>query len=160
KQVNQPDSPVTSFLFCGAPEDPATPRPDQANLYATLTELNHFTDPAIRFSAQYGTDGPRLVDEGPAFDHLYLLTQQHRSPEGRRHALAHMGSYLFHEITTPLGLRLDQARMKRNPAAPFRSLGTFGVWFPRGLLLRLAAREACLNLIQEWQSGGEGGAHG
>lgn len=155
KQSNQPESPVTSFLFCGAPDDPATPRAEQANLYATLTELHHFTDPAIRFSAQYGTDGPRLIDEGTAFDQVYLLSQQHRSPEARRDALAHMGSYLFHEMTTPLGLRLDQGRLKRK-ASLFRSLGTFGVWFPRGLMLRLAAREACLQLLEEWQSGGNG----
>ena len=43
--MHQPDSPVVSFLFCGAPEDPATPTTEQANLYATLTELNHFADP-------------------------------------------------------------------------------------------------------------------
>jgi serine/threonine protein kinase len=154
KQVQQPDAPLSSFLFCGAPSDPATPREEQANLYATLTELNHFTDPAIRFSAQYGTDGPRLVDEGTAFDQVYLLPQRHRSPEARRDALAHMGSYLFHELTTPLGLRLDQFRLKQRLTAPFRSLGTFGVWFPRGLLLRLAARDACLRLIEDWQTGG------
>jgi hypothetical protein len=152
KQMRQPDSPVVSFLFCGAPEDPATPRTEQANLYATLTELNHFSDPAIPFSAQYGTDGPRLVDEGKAFDEVYLLPQSHRSPEGRRDALSHLGSYLFHELTTPLGLRLDHARLKHDPLTPFRSLGTFGVWFPRGLLLRLAARSACARLLDEWQA--------
>src|SRR5262249_7349140 len=141
------------MLFCGAPDDPATPRSEQANLYATLTEINHFSDPAIPFSAQYGTDGPRLVDEGTAYDATYLLTQPHRSPEARRDALAHVGSYLFHELTTPLGLRLDHSRMKRNPEAPFRSLGTFGVWFPRGLLLRLAARGACQRVLELWRSG-------
>lgn len=156
KQVNQPDASVSSFLFCGAPDDPATPRTEQANLYATLTELNHFTDPSIRFSAQYGTDGPRLTDEGPAFDHVYLLPQQHRSPDARRDALAHVGSYLFHELTTPLGLRLDQVRMKQKSSMPFRSLGTFGVWFPRGLMLRMAGRDACLQLLEDWQAGGTG----
>jgi serine/threonine protein kinase len=152
QQMHQPESPLLSFLFCGAPEDPATPRAEQANLYATLTELNHFADPAIPFSAQYGADGPRLVDEGPPFDHVYLLSQPHRSPEARRDALSHLGSYLFHEITTPLGLRLEQTRHKRH-GTPFRSLGTFGVWFPRGLLLRLAARTACQRLMDEWQAG-------
>src|SRR5262249_39364255 len=51
-QLRQPESPVTAFLFCGAPDDPASPRPELANIYATLTELNHFTDSAIPFSAQ------------------------------------------------------------------------------------------------------------
>ncbi len=154
RQMHQPEAPVVSLVFCGAPEDPATPRPEQANVYATLTELNHFADPSVPFSAQYGSDGPRLVDEGAAFDQTYLLTQLHRTPEGRRDALAHLGSYLFHELTTPLGLRLDQSRLKCDFQSPFRSLGTFSVWFPRGLLLRLAARGACQRILQEWQSGG------
>jgi serine/threonine protein kinase len=159
QQMRHPDSPLTCLLFCGAPEDPATPRGEQANLYATLTELNHFADPGVPFSAQYGsTDGPRLVQEGPAYDHTYLLTLANRTPEGRRDAMAHLGSYLFHELTTPLGLRLDACRRRRPPNAEglvFRSLGTYSVWFPRGLLLRLAARGACLNLIQQWQAEGE-----
>jgi serine/threonine protein kinase len=154
KQMHNPEAPVSLLLFCGAPDDPATPRLEQANLYATLTELNHFADPAVPFSAQYGTDGPRLTDEGPAFDQTYLLTQPHRTPECRRDALVHLGSYLFHELTTPLGLRLDQSRLKHHLSSPFRSLGTFGVWFPRGLLLRLAARGTCQTILQEWQSGG------
>jgi hypothetical protein len=152
KQYSQADSPVVSFLFCGAPDDPATPKVEQANLYATLTELNHFSDSAVPFSAQYGTDGPRLVDEGPPFDQVYLLTQQHRSPEARRDTLSHMGSYLFHELTTPLGLRLDQCRLRRSLTTPFRSLGTFGVWFPRGLLLRMAARTACQRILDDWHA--------
>jgi hypothetical protein len=150
QQLRQPDAPVVSLLFCGAPDDPATPATEQANLYATLTELNHFGDPAVPFSAQYGTDGPRLVDEGSAFEDTYLLAQANRTPQERRDVMAHLGSYLFHELTTPLGLRLDRSRQRRSPATPFRSLGTYGVWFPRGLLLRLAARGACLRLMEEW----------
>jgi serine/threonine protein kinase len=156
KQLHHPDAPLVGLIFCGAPDDPATPRVEQANVYATLTELNHFADPAVPFSAQYGTDGPRLLDEGAAFDQTYLLTFANRAPESRRDAMAHLGSYLFHELTTPLGLRLEHARRQR-PAEvlPFRSLGTFAVWFPRGLLLRLAARGACQRLLEEWQVVGE-----
>ena len=155
-QLRHIEAPVTAMLFCGAPDDPATPRQEQANLFATLTELNHFSDPQISFVAQYGTDGPRLVDEGPPFDNTYLLSLENRSPESRRDAMAHLGSYLFHDLTTPLGIRLDASRMRRDPeASPFRSLGTYAVWFPRGLLLRLAAREGCRRLIEEWQAVGE-----
>jgi serine/threonine protein kinase len=177
KQLQHPEAPVSCFLFCGAPDDPATPPPEQANLYATLTELNHFADPALPFTAQYGADGPRLAEAGAAFDSTYLLAMRHRTPECRRDVMAHLGSYLFHELTTPLGLRLDRARaghpgcsghaqsLSPKSQAPtelapalggagFRSLGTFGVWFPRGLLLRLAARGACGRLLEEWQAPG------
>jgi hypothetical protein len=161
-----PEAPLTALLLCGAPDDPATPKPELANVYATLTELNHFSDPAISFSAQYGTDGPRIKEQGPPFDCAYLVTLQNRSPEARQEALANLGAYLFHELTTPLGLRLDQARGQgKAPGAfflepgstPFRSLGTYAVWFPRGLLLRLAARSACIRLLEEWGSVRESG---
>src|SRR5262249_4668444 len=46
QQFRHPDAPMTAFLFCGAPDDPATPKVEQANVYATLTELNHYADVA------------------------------------------------------------------------------------------------------------------
>src|SRR5262249_51543302 len=153
QQLRQPEAEICLHLFCGAPGDPATPADEQANLYATLTELNHFADPAIPFAAQYGVDGPRLVDPGSPYSSIYLLQTPHRSPEALRDVVAHLGSYLFHELTTPLGLRLDRLRHQPVPggATVFRSFGTYAVWFPRGLLLRLAARHVCRQLLEEWQ---------
>jgi hypothetical protein len=161
KQMQYPEANVVSLLFCGAPDDPATPRQEQANVYATLTELNHFSDPTVPFAAQYGMDGPRLVDEGSPYDCTYLLTLQNRTPEARREAMAHLGSYLFHELTTPLGLRLERCRQRAllMDGSPFRSLGTFGVWFPRGLMLRLAARRVCRRILEDWQLQGSPSAH-
>jgi len=154
-QMRQPEAPIVSMLFLGAPDDPATPKQELANVYATLTEVNHFAEPGIPFSAQYGTDGPRLVEEGPAYTTSYLLPLQHRTAEARREAMAHLGSYLFHEITTPLGIRLDRHREINLPGATlFRAMGTYGVWFPRGLLLRMAARTALQRVIETWQAEG------
>jgi hypothetical protein len=160
-QLRHPEAEVTAMLFCGAPQDPATPRLEQANIYATLTELNHFTDPAIPFVAQYTSDGPRTVDNGAPYHQVYLLQLAHRSPDTMREAVSHLGSYLFHELTTPLGLRLDKLRQPAGGlgTTPFRSFGTYAVWFPRGLLLRQAARQACARLISDWQTTGLPTAH-
>jgi serine/threonine protein kinase len=154
QQLRYTDAQVTALLMCGAPDDPATPKQEQANVYATLTELNHFSDPAIPFAAQYGVDGQRIVDPDKPYNSTYLLQLAHRSPEALRDAVAHLGSYLFHELTTPLGLRLDAMRQcaPGAEATPFRSFGTYAVWFPRGLLLRLAARRACKRLIDDWMA--------
>ena len=158
--LRHPDARVTAFLFGGAFQDPATPKAELANVYATLTELNHFSDPEVTFSAQYGPEGQRLVDEGSPFHSVYLLPLAHRSPEAVDQTVAHLSSYLFHEVTTPVGLRLDHLRCsdqygESGPAAgalavPIRSFGTYGVWFPRGLLLHLAARHACRRLVESW----------
>lgn len=157
KQLHFQKAEVIAFLLCGAPGDPATPKPEQANVYATLTELNHFYDPGIQFTAQYGPDGPRLVEQGQPYNSVYLLPLPHRTPEMLRDAVAHVGSYIFHDVTTPLGPRLDRGRHARRAEGitPFRSFGTYAVWFPRGLLLRLAARQTCSQLLEEWQAPGE-----
>jgi hypothetical protein len=156
QQLRHPDADVQTVLMCGAPSDPATPATEQANIYATLTELHHFTDASIPFAAQYGPDGPRLVDEGTPFSAMYLLPLAHRSPDALRDAVAHLGSYIFHEVTTPLGVPLQ--RLRRQVGAPvasrFRSFGTHSIWFPRGLMLRLAAQQACLRLLDIWQGVG------
>lgn len=157
QQLRHTEAEVLLFLFVGTPSDPATPKLEQANLYATLTEINHFMDPAVPFSAQYGADGPRVVDQGQPFACAYLLQMAHRSPEGLRDVVGHLGSYLFHEMTTPLGLRLDRGRRQKAAAGErscFRSFGTAAIWFPRGLLLRLAAKQACQRLLQLWQAAG------
>jgi hypothetical protein len=156
-QMRHPEAEVNLLLFCGAPGDPATPPAEQGNIYATLTELNHFSDPSVPFAAQYGADGPRIVDSGSAFTCIYLLQLAHRSPDALRDLVAHLGSYLFHELMTPLGIRLSRERQLSPPtgATPFRSFGTYAVWFPRGLLLRVAARHVCRRLLAEWQEIGE-----
>ena len=158
--LRYPDAKVNAILMSGAAQDPATPKHEQANVYATLTELNHFSDPAIPFAAEYGAEGQRIVDEGTPFHSVYLLPLAHRSPDAMEETVAHLGSYLFHELTTPLGLRLENLRQEDelNESGPamgqmsvsLRSFGTYAVWFPRGLMLNLAARHACKRLIDQW----------
>jgi serine/threonine protein kinase len=148
---------VTAFLFCGAPHDPATPKQDLANVAATLTELNHFHDPAITFSAQYGgPDGPKLVAQELPYSAIYLLQRENRGPDGPEECAAHLASYLVQDLTTPLGAELDLLRdLPTKPGeTPFRSFGASGVWFPRGLMLRAAARLMCQRLLLEWQETG------
>src|SRR5262249_472549 len=129
-------------------------------------ELNHYSDPAIPFAAEYGADGQRLVDHGSPYGAVYLLPLAHRSPDALESTVSHLGSYLFHELTTPPALRLHtlpEADPRANNSGyvpgglslPARSFGTYAVWFPRGLLLRLAARHACRRLIDGWLSSGD-----
>jgi hypothetical protein len=154
-QMRFEQAPVTAFLFSGAPDDPATPKAEQANLYATLTELNHYSDPNITFSTQFGPDGPKLADENRPFASVYLLPTERRSPDAARDAIAHLAGYLAHDLTTAFGARLDVRRLS-TPAETktvFRSLCTHSTWYPRGLLLRVAARQVCGQLLTEWQAG-------
>jgi len=162
KQLRCPEAEVMAVLLCGAPSDPATPKLEQANVYATLTELNHFDDPGSQFATQYGPDGARITEQGQAYTCSYLMPLANRTPETLRDCIAHLGSYIFHDVTTPLGLRLDRGRNVRRSegTTSFRSFGTYAVWFPRGLFLRLAARQLCTKLLDRWQTTGEPSAPG
>jgi hypothetical protein len=148
-----PEADVFAMVLCGATSDPATPAPEQANVYACLTELHHFDDPVIPFAAQYGPEAAQLRDAEKPFGSVYLVQMEHRTPEAFTEAVGHVGSYVYHDLTTALGARLDRCRHARRTDGdtPFRSFGTFSVWFPRGLMLRLAARQACARLLQEWE---------
>ena len=147
------DADVAAFVYCGSPEDPSSPPGELANVFATLTELNHYADPDVMFSARYGgLDGPKLESNGLPFTATYLLPMAQRTPEAFRDCISHLSGYVAHELTTPLGTGLEEIR--RRPAlqgrTPFRGFGTFGVWFPRGLMLRSGARQLCLDLLKSW----------
>ena len=101
------------------PQDPATPKTELANIYATLTEMNHFSDPtvAIRRPVRHRRAAHRRSRR--AFHSVYLLPLAIAAPESLDETVPHLGSYLFHELTTPLGLRLDHLRHGRQrPATP------------------------------------------
>ena len=122
-----------SLAFLRHPQDPASPKTELANIYATLTELNHFSDPSIAFAAQYGVDGQRLVDERAPYQSVYLLPLAHRTPEALEQTVSHLGNYLFHELTTPLGPRLDHLpgiQISTVAGPPVRCLVPCGVSAP------------------------------
>ncbi|HEY1188825.1 MAG TPA: hypothetical protein VGE74_14315, partial [Gemmata sp.] len=84
----------------------------------------------------------------------YLMPMPERTAGAFRDCLSHLAGYVSHDLTTPLGPALEQ--MRAQPVgfdrSPFRSFGTYGVWFPRGLLLRAAAQKICLALLKEWKA--------
>ncbi|MGL6075394.1 MAG: tubulin-like doman-containing protein [Fimbriiglobus sp.] len=152
-----PDAIVTGFIFAGATEDPSSPPEELSNIFATLTELNHFSDPEVKFSAQYaGLEGQPLDSTGMPFHATYLLPMATRSTEAFRDCISHLAGYVTHDLTTPLGTGLEKIRRAKPPMGrtPFRGFGTFGVWYPRGLLVRSAARQLSAKFLRNWTSTG------
>jgi hypothetical protein len=148
------DAPITAFVYASSPTDTSTSDHELANLYAGLTELNHYADPDVTFTAQYGgPEGPKVEGRGLPFSATYLLPMPQRSAAAFRDVISHLAGYIAHDLTTPLGPALEQIRQR--PVgfgrSPFRAFGTYGVWFPRGLLLRAAAGKICLRLLKVWR---------
>jgi serine/threonine protein kinase len=154
-RVTSAGAPVTAFVYASAPSDPATGDHELANLYAGVTELNHYADPDVTFAASYGgPEGPRVEARGLPFSAAYLLPMPERTAAAFRDCVSHLAGYVAHDLTTPLGPALE--RIRRQPPGfdrtPFRTFGTYGVWFPRGLLLRAAAQRIGLRLVRQWQA--------
>ena len=148
------DAPVTAFVYVASPNDPSTTDHELANLYAGVTELNHYADPDVTFTAHYGgPEGPKVEGRGLPFSATYLLPMRERSSAAFRDVISHLAGYVAHDLTTPLGSALEQLRMRPSGfgRSPFRTFGTYGVWFPRGLLLRAAAQKICLRLLKVWR---------
>lgn len=147
-----PTKDLAAFLFCGAPTDNATPQGERANLFATLTELNHYSDKAVEFQAEYAQHNIQLKDPGAPFSSVYLSRVSHRSPDAIRDVASRMASYVFHDLASPMGAYLEYSRGRQQQATDtvFRAFGSYAIWFPRGLLLRVAARLASQRLIQNW----------
>ena len=153
-RMNAADAPVTAFVYAAAPTDPNSSDAELANLYAAITELNHFADADVSFVAQYGgPEGPRVDTREQPFTSTYLLPMPERTAGAFRDCVSHLAGYVAHDLTTPLGAALEQSRTRPVgfDRGPFRSFGTYGVWFPRGLLLRAAAQKICLTLLKEWK---------
>jgi eukaryotic-like serine/threonine-protein kinase len=153
-QLDFPHAATVGVIYCGAPFDPATPVSEQANLYATLTELNHYHDDGVPFQAQYDPNGPQFSDHSSPFGCVYLTLRRDRTPDALRECVARLATYLTHDLATPLGADLDRRREAVPPpqAVPFRGLGTATVWYPRGLLLHVAARMACGRMLSLWRT--------
>ncbi len=155
EKLNITKATVTAFILTGAPEDLSSPPVELANIFATLTELNHYADTDVAFSAQYGgPEGPAIEGHGLPFTATYLLPMKERSNDSFRDIVSHLAGYVSYDLTTPLGSGLDVLR--HTPTAPgrtpFRGFGTFGVWYPRGLLLRSASRQICIQMLRNWSS--------
>ena len=109
-----PKAPINAFIYCGAPHDPASPKAELANLAATLTELNHFHDPAITFQRPIRrSGGPKIVAQEPPYTSIYLMERENRGPDAPEQCAAHLAGYLVQDLTTALGSELDQVREAR-----------------------------------------------
>jgi hypothetical protein len=154
-RMTNAEAQVTAFVYAAAPTDPNTTDRELANLYAGITELNHYADPDVTFTAQYGGfEGPKVEARGLPFTATYLLPMPERSSAAFRDCISHLSGYVAHDLTTPLGHALQQIRNKPPGfgKTPFRTFGTYGVWFPRGLLLRAAAQKISLRLLKLWRT--------
>src|SRR5262249_52153638 len=110
-RMTTPNAPITAFVYASAPTDPNTSDHELANLFAGLTELNHYAAPDVTFTAHYGgPEGPKVEGQGLPFSATYILPMHERTSAAFRDCVSHLAGYVAHDLTTPLGLALEQLR--------------------------------------------------
>lgn len=146
------DQEIFGYLFCGAPNDLTTPSAERSNIYATLAEINHYSHPDALFSAKYRPGMLPMEDNGTPFQSVYLARVGRRSVGTVREVASRMATYVFNDLATPLGRLLAPSRRQQYDkiGSVYRSFGTYNVWYPRGLMLRIASRQASQRLIKLW----------
>jgi hypothetical protein len=142
------DAEVIALDFLPSGDDPA-PDVAQANTYAALVELHHFT--AARFHAQYEAMAPAVEDDRPPFDRTVLLT----GDDGPVAA----GEYLYRELLTPLGLEAEKARVFEPATLKdvstclfFQASGLTVLASPGRRLLRDGLRRLGQGLLDRWMN--------
>jgi serine/threonine protein kinase len=130
-----------------------------ANTFAALTELNHFSEPKVTFSARFQDRVAPITDSDPPFNRCVLLhLPEGGEPEKVRKTVTLAGDYLIRDLMTPLGRAADLSRAGQSASVPPVSgpaCQTFGLYrfsFPKRRLVQETARRVCRNLVHRWMT--------
>ena len=122
-----------------------------------LTELNHFSNPANGFRAQYVEREPALQSAMPPFSRSFVLPSL--DCKGTlADTMSPFAEFLYQDLLTPVGRAADTCRGERRarPGADaglvVRSFGSFRLSWPRRRVLEAAARRYCKHVVQSWIS--------
>jgi hypothetical protein len=140
-----------------------------ANTYAALKELNHYSSPGTRFEACYDMQNLVLVQEPRApFDYTYLVSNQTNGEytilEQQKlcNVIAHKIALDFLGELAPVakGMRdnlLTHLIQSDNHPRPnpqgYLTFGLAAIYFPREIIVKIALNRISLKLLNFWLNG-------
>lgn len=161
---------VGLFYLPTARRDAVTPTV-LANTYASLAELQRFTEPDAIFSAVYETassavKGERITINGPAFRRCIFSPLPDPvgkvAPTTNQSAVRRVGEFLCRDLASTLGQVMDEQRQARfadlDPEGSqvrqvqLQSFNSYRIHWPRFEILEDASKRLCAQLIQRWMS--------
>jgi serine/threonine protein kinase len=146
----QPD--VVGLLLLPAVERNTARTVAMGNVYAALTELNHFSAPETAFSAKYDAQEEPLTDSASPFNRCVLLPLDW-DDEASSTASNLGAGLLFHDLLSPMGRAADLRRAKSPPRAlATQTFGLYRLCWPRPALATRLAQRLCRRLVQSWMA--------
>lgn len=156
----------TVGIFSIPPNSAAVAVDNRPNAYASLLELNHYSDPSTTFTAQYKADQPGINNgEGqadPPFRYTYLVdTSSPASNLGSVDKLVEMiGHSIFLDLTSEFQRQKKSNRdnfdqFLTNPddlGCPqnFLSMGLAAIHFPKDKVMHACASRLAKQIVTRW----------
>ncbi|TAE61147.1 MAG: hypothetical protein EAZ87_03070 [Nostocales cyanobacterium] len=140
-----------------------------ANTYAALKELNHYSNPGTEFTACYDIENLSIIKEKrPPFDYAYLLSNQTSGEyeiltQGKLcNVIAHKIALEFSGELGPVvkGNRdnflqhiIQEDKHPRPNSQRYLTFGLSAIYFPRDTIIQIALTKVSSELVKFWLNG-------
>jgi hypothetical protein len=152
----------TVGIFSIPPNTSAVAVDNRPNAYASLLELNHYTDPSTTFTAQYKADQPGIENADPPFRYTYLVDTS--SPAANLGSVDRLVDMIGHSIFLDLTSEFQRQKKSNrdnfdqfltNPddlGCPqnYLSMGLAALHFPKEKVLRACASRLARQIVARW----------
>jgi len=139
-------------------------RKHRGNVYAALTELNHYSSAGSRYTAQFrlypGTKTETALRS--PYDHLYLVQSPGGAESDYKLLISSVSQYLYNEAFTPIATVRDRKRAdardllgdldRKGAPQKFFTLGVSAIEFPGHWVARGCALQLCINAFKTWSA--------
>jgi hypothetical protein len=152
----------TVGIFSIPPNTSAVAVDNRPNAYASLLELNHYTDASTSFTAQYKADQPGIENADPPFRYTYLVDTSSPSANlGSVDRLVEMvGHSMFLDLTSEFQRQKKSNRdnfdqFLTNPddlGCPqnYLSMGLAAIHFPKEKVLGACSARLARQIVTRW----------
>lgn len=151
-------------IFSIPPNSEAVPADNRPNAYASLLELNHYTDSSTVFEAQYTADTPPIRDARPPFHYCYL--EDVSNPQIQLNSVDDLVAMIGHGIF--LDLTSEFQRQKKSNRDNFKqymivsdelgcpqnfcSMGLASIHFPADKVRAACANRLARQVVTAWMT--------
>lgn len=149
-------------IFAIPPNTAAVAVDNRPNAYASLLELNHYTDPSTTFTAQYKPDQPAIENADPPFRYTYLVDTS--SPSANLGSVDRLVEMVGHSVFLDLTSEFQRQKKSNrdnfdqfltNPddlGCPqnYLAMGLAALHFPKDKVMQACSSRLARQIILRW----------
>lgn len=155
----------TVGIFSIPPNISAVAVDNKPNAYASLLELNHYTDPSTTFTAQYKPDTPVVENADPPFRYCYLVDTS--SPVANLGSVDRLIEMIGHSVFLDLTSEFQRQKKSNrdnfdqflsnpddlNCPQNYLAMGLAAIHFPKDNVMRACSSRLARQILTRWTEG-------